>query len=70
MPGGYWTRRPVLRDDLPPTADEVAYCPPHFWLLEAGWQECRKCGARRRIGEPPPPDEVETPVAGTDTAQG
>ena len=66
MPPGPWGRRLLLSDDLPPTAEEVPYCPPHYWLLDSGWQECRKCGARWRIGEAPSPAEAEvlTPPAG------
>lgn len=33
----------------PPTAAETPDCPPHYWLLDKGWQACRKCGERRPI---------------------
>ena len=33
---------------FPPTAEDVAGCPPHYWRLDLGWQECRKCGERKR----------------------
>ncbi|MBI3978738.1 MAG: hypothetical protein HY331_11195 [Chloroflexi bacterium] len=36
----------------PPRADEVPYCPPHYWIVEEGWEECRKCGERRQIQTP------------------
>ena len=32
-----------------PLADQVDECPPHFWFLEDGWQECKKCNTRSKI---------------------
>jgi hypothetical protein len=35
---------------FPARADEVAECPPHYWLIQpANHQRCRKCGAERAI---------------------
>ena len=31
-----------------PRADEVEACPPHYWRLEAGWQQCKKCELREK----------------------
>jgi len=39
---------------FPPTALEVPECPPHRWLIEGKWQECRKCGARMEVPQPAP----------------
>ncbi|MDA8217440.1 MAG: cold shock domain-containing protein [Dehalococcoidales bacterium] len=45
---------------FPPTAEEIATCPPHYWIIEKGSQWCRKCGERRQI------DGQRTgPIAGT-----
>jgi len=33
----------------PPTADQVPYCPPHWWVIEEEWQHCRKCGEERPV---------------------
>ena len=32
-----------------PLADQVDECPPHFWFLADGWQECKKCNTRSKI---------------------
>ena len=32
-----------------PLADQVDECPPHFWFLEDGWQECKQCNTRSKI---------------------
>jgi len=45
-------------------ADTVADCPPHYWIVDARAQQCRKCGAQRAIGRdgrvvaPPVVEEV------------
>ncbi len=31
-------------------ADEVADCPPHYWVVKDAAQTCRKCGLRLGIG--------------------
>lgn len=36
----------------PPLADEVTGCPPHHWVLESGWQQCKKCQQRQEIARP------------------
>lgn len=43
--------KPTLatRVSFPPRADEVAGCPPHFWVIQQGWQKCKKCGDAREI---------------------
>jgi hypothetical protein len=46
--------------ELPPTAEHVAGCPPHYWRLDLGWQECRKCGERKRQA-----DAIKRTVGGT-----
>ncbi len=33
----------ALRVDFPPRADQVSGCPPHFWIIQGGWQRCKKC---------------------------
>lgn len=38
---------PTPPREFPPTADQVATCPPHYWLMRHGWQECKKCWSRR-----------------------
>lgn len=46
-----WARRETREPApaFPPTADEVDFCPPHHWMLTGEWQECRKCGERKKI---------------------
>ncbi len=58
------TRRHARGHDgvFPPTAEETENCPPHYWILEKGWQWCRKCGDRRQAD-----GERTGPIAGVVT---
>lgn len=40
--------------EYPPRADQVAGCPPHYWLIKSGWQSCKKCGASMEVPSPAP----------------
>src|SRR4051812_23964912 len=48
------SKAPRTGRQFPPTAAEVAECPPHRWLIEGKWQECRKCGSRMEVPQPQP----------------
>ncbi|MHB1133165.1 MAG: cold-shock protein [Chloroflexota bacterium] len=45
----FTSRRHSRNEDsvFPPTAAETESCPPHHWVLEKGYQWCRKCKERR-----------------------
>ncbi len=49
-PGGRPAQAPIKA--RPPLADEVSECPPHHWVLESGWQQCKKCQLREVIARP------------------
>ena len=43
---------PTVKADLLPMADVVPECPPHFWILKEGWQQCKKCRLSKEIVRP------------------
>lgn len=46
----FTSRRHSRSEDFvfPPTAEETKDCPPHYWVIEKGYQWCRKCNERRQ----------------------
>lgn len=35
--------------ERPLSADLVEECPPHYWVIAHGWQDCKKCHAHQEV---------------------